>query len=452
MTKHFIVSKFSNSSKPYRRSSDGPISYTVLSRDGTLYEVAGKIWHLALTGDFSSIPVESLNELCEKKLVVDSSTEELIEILSENNIGIEENRDLAIVIQPTALCQLGCNYCGQEHTADNLDPSNIAATIERIKQKADPEKHDRLTIRWFGGEPLLALEVIREISRALIPFAAELGLEYSASMTTNGVRLYPKIAKELYEVCKVVSFEITLDGDSETHNVARPHKGGAGSFAMIYQNLMNLSKRSDILPFVSLRCNVDSNNLASFERLVERIDRDGFADKLGALYPCLIFNWGNEAGNDNELSFQEFADWELEVVKYLIAKGIKTSVVPRRKKITCLALKKDSELIDPFGNIFNCSEVSLVPAYEVGNTTKENYVNKYQIGTLGSGTDDSKRSILGDFNATISNGEVPCANCSILPVCGGGCPKQWAEGSAPCPPHKANITQRLTLAGLHLQS
>ena len=33
----------------------------------------------------------------------------------------------------------------------------------------------------------------------------------------------------------------------------------------------------------------------------------------------------------------------------------------------------------------------------------------------------------------------------MLPVCGGQCPKAWLEGTAPCPPPKYNIRERLNV-------
>jgi uncharacterized protein len=36
----------------------------------------------------------------------------------------------------------------------------------------------------------------------------------------------------------------------------------------------------------------------------------------------------------------------------------------------------------------------------------------------------------------------------MLPVCGGACPKSWAEGRRACPPNKFNIKEKLILSYL----
>ena len=39
----------------------------------------------------------------------------------------------------------------------------------------------------------------------------------------------------------------------------------------------------------------------------------------------------------------------------------------------------------------------------------------------------------------------------MLPVCGGGCPKQWTEGRVACPTSKFNIQEKLILSYMHAE-
>ena len=53
---------------------------------------------------------------------------------------------------------------------------------------------------------------------------------------------------------------------------------------------------------------------------------------------------------------------------------------------------------------------------------------------------------LGDWNDLIQNdASLPCNTCTMLPVCGGACPKSWQEGNAACPSNKFNIKEKLAL-------
>jgi uncharacterized protein len=118
--------------------------------------------------------------------------------------------------------------------------------------------------------------------------------------------------------------------------------------------------------------------------------------------------------------------------------GFPVGFIPSRKPVVCMAVKPHSELVDAYGTIFNCTEVSYVPAYGTPN--------EYAIEHLSGIGLPGKRDRLGNFNDQVRQGEYPCSSCRMLPVCGGACPKAWQEGLEPCPSAKGNIEQRLLLS------
>ena len=102
-----------------------------------------------------------------------------------------------------------------------------------------------------------------------------------------------------------------------------------------------------------------------------------------------------------------------------------------------MAVSPNAELVDAYGNIFNCTEVSYVPSY--GNP------NEYAIENLSGKKMPGTRERLGNFNHQVSQGNYSCSTCKMLPVCGGSCPKSWSENIEPCPSAKSNIEDRLIL-------
>ena len=74
------------------------------------------------------------------------------------------------------------------------------------------------------------------------------------------------------------------------------------------------------------------------------------------------------------------------------------------------------------GNIFNCTEVSLVPTYE--KTGK----NIHSIGHISSSSANSNRNYFSDFAKEKELQHYPCYSCNIYPICGGACQKEWKEG------------------------
>ena len=109
----------------------------------------------------------------------------------------------------------------------------------------------------------------------------------------------------------------------------------------------------------------------------------------------------------------------------------------------CMAVNRHALLIDPYGNLFGCTEESLVPAYE------ENGINVRSCGHISNPSLQSVAGIPGrrymEFPDEIKEKKWPCYNCIALPVCGGKCPKEWREGRAACPSFKYNLPMRMLL-------
>jgi uncharacterized protein len=100
-----------------------------------------------------------------------------------------------------------------------------------------------------------------------------------------------------------------------------------------------------------------------------------------------------------------------------------------------LATKANSRVYDADGNIFTCTEVPY---------TKNQTVSPYFAGNL---SDDglSFRPHTFWIDALKGKTQYPCSDCPMLPVCGGGCPKQWEEGEVPCPTFKFNAEEKLRM-------
>ena len=60
---------------------------------------------------------------------------------------------------------------------------NLIRFTERLTKEAHPRL---LSVTWFGGEPLMACEVIKSLSERMIRLCEENRMEYTASIVTNG--------------------------------------------------------------------------------------------------------------------------------------------------------------------------------------------------------------------------------------------------------------------------
>ncbi|MBM4091288.1 MAG: SPASM domain-containing protein [Planctomycetes bacterium] len=86
-----------------------------------------------------------------------------------------------------------------------------------------------------------------------------------------------------------------------------------------------------------------------------------------------------------------------------------------------------------------------IRAVQPGNRCGTEPSNRYAIGDLRQGADRS-RCHFRDFSQRIRRGQYPCHACPVLPVCGGMCPKKWADGESPCPSVRYNLKERLLVA------
>lgn len=411
------------------------------SRTGKSLVITNICYECLSNGFFNEIPEMIFDRLKSIKAIVPSDENELQSIVDENLENEEAKEVLYEVIQPSAMCQLGCYYCGQNHVKQNVSADLIQSIIKRIEGKIKSRKYKELHIGWFGGEPLMGLPQMRELSIQLKVLTEKYGLTYSSKIVTNGLSLKKEIFYELVNDLKVKSIEVTLDGTSEFHDKHRYTKKGKPSFDLIFKNLLeifNLPDYSELDCSISIRCNVDYDNVNGVSPLIELMEKNNIHKKVSYFYPIGIYSWAGNDAHKNSLSKEDFARKELNWLLEMIEKDFPINIpIPARKKSLCIATSSDSDLYDAYGNIFSCTEVSLASDSEE---------SEFISGHLLKGENDEGTRPLQNWNRDLLTDEFPCHSCKMLPVCGGSCPKSWMEGMPACPTSKFNIKEKLKLA------
>lgn len=395
------------------------------------------LWHEMSSGNLESLTEYEINDLVEAKFLKSVSEDEREYVLKDNQHYRESSKTYYCVIQPSASCQFGCHYCGQLHSPDKLNVDHQKLLIARVIKKLESGHFEKLTTSWFGGEPLTGLSAIYNISKELIDYCSKHGIIYNSKMVTNGLLLKRELALNLFENYFVDQFEITLDGDKPFHDLRRGTKLGQGTFSSIYKNVFDICSNKPSSLKITIRCNVDDRNKDGILPLLEKLKNDGLHEKL-TVYFAPIHSWGNDA-HKFAAERDNFASMEIEWLTTMISMGFQVDLLPNRVKELCMAVNKNSELLDPLGNIFSCTEVSLVPTYE------KNGKNLFSLGKIDGDIDESKRKLLSDFYDEGVFDNFPCSRCHVFPVCGGGCPKQWKEGTMACPSFKINLPDRLLI-------
>ena len=411
-------------------------SATVLIDDSAIQKI--------LDNNYTDFDDELLDLLFSMEIIIPENENEFEEIMIQNNSLLDVNSHLDLTIQPTANCQLGCHYCAQEHSKNNMNNDVYARTLERVTSKLESKKFKNLSVTWYGGEPLNALSQLKKISTEIIELCKINNVEYDGSIITNGLSLKPNIFKDLYLNHNVLHYQITLDGTAEHHDKRRITKKGEHTFNIIFKNIIDIINldcyQEKVKEPILIRTNIDKTNLNSIKDLVDLFAENDAQGKIQFSFAPIV-DWGDKKyGTIDGFTKRDFADIEIDLLLYAHQKGflIDTSLVPKREFMPCMVVAKDSEVFDAFGNVYPCYEFTYTPAYnedkhKIGNLLDKNFIPN-DLATTRNLYNDIRKE---DF--------ANCNKCELLPVCGGGCVKNWYNDETGCPSFKFNISDRLLI-------
>lgn len=137
---------------------------------------------------------------------------------------------MLLVLVLTHQCDLACGYCYAGPKDARRMPRAVGErAIERALLAVPPGGTLRLGL--FGGEPLLAWDVGRELVALARARAAARGdgVRVETSLTTNGTHLDARALSELLAL--EVQVSVSMDGLPAVHDAARPDRGGGPSSA-----------------------------------------------------------------------------------------------------------------------------------------------------------------------------------------------------------------------------
>jgi uncharacterized protein len=177
---------------------------------------------------------------------------------------------LDLTILPTEKCNFRCTYCYEDFLHGRMAPHVVEGVCGLISRRAP--NLSELMLQWFGGEPLLALPVVRTILAHSLALSKKHGFRLYGGFTTNAYLLTAPLLEELVGYGQSF-FQITLDGWQERHNLTRRRADGQGTFDRIWSNL--LSYRQLSVPFeVQLRVHIAHDNLESLKLLCQNIRQE----------------------------------------------------------------------------------------------------------------------------------------------------------------------------------
>jgi len=247
--------------------------------------------------------------------------------------------------------------------------------IALIRNRAHDLEH--LHIRWFGGEPLAASDVVERISGAIREIEdAHPDLNYVGSMTTNGYLMDAVRAARLVGL-GIRHFQISLDGPRESHDGTRVMKNGRGSFEVIMANLAAI-RASSLDLSILLRLHMTRENAASLPNFVREIARKYLVDPRFTLFLMPIAHLGGPNDAETEiLSHVEAAELSVRL-RAITAEVIGHQPSPPEGAAqawsVCYAAKPNSFVIRADGSVGKCTVALSSQANRVGRLGKDGRV------------------------------------------------------------------------------
>lgn len=345
---------------------------------------------------------ECVSALYDNGFLVDDHINELDFLKYQFEKTRYSTETLAVTIAPTLDCNFKCAYCYESTRAGMMSDNDFDLVLGFIRTNHVESPFKKLQINWYGGEPMLCIESIVRWSKRLIRFCEEHCIEYASHMITNGSLINAKNISMLKE-CHIGNVQVTIDGWGQEHDRRRPSKDGECKFDTIVKAVEGMGE-ADIE--VSVRMNVDANNIADYNRLA-----DYFSNKrnvyvhVGHLrdyesLPMEVYScFGCDEFSRAEFELFEQSGYTIEDLKNVFS----------TRRVFCGACTENSYVIDEKLNVYKCwneigdDECIIFNLREEEESRLVNY------------------AVLCKYMAWNPLEDEVCSACVWMPICGGGC-------------------------------
>lgn len=161
-------------------------------------------------------------------------------------LGLLLNRRLhGIILQTTQNCNLRCKYCiysesknvaQRSHSAKSMSWETAKHAIDFLWERS--VDNDSVSIGFYGGEPLLKFDLIKDVVAYSKTRLAGKDVRYH--ITSNGTLLTDEITGYLQK--NNINLMISIDGPQEIHDKNRVFAGGGGTYETVMQNIERLKQ------------------------------------------------------------------------------------------------------------------------------------------------------------------------------------------------------------------
>ena len=355
---------------------------------------------------YGFIAENGLEELAMSRYIVESDYDDiakyqnvcfLLKTMAGNNKGLS-----GYTILPTTGCNARCVYCYEEgYAVKTMTPEIADRLVDFI---CETRYNDTVKLRWFGGEPLAAANIIRRICTVL----HDRGVPYKSSMVTNASLLTKELAHEASELWHLKKVQVSLDGAKEDYTLRKNYYNTEKHNYDVVMKAIHYFADEGIK--VNLRCNFDWDNIDRLSDFFKDIKTEFGDMKNITMYIAPLFQ-AQHKDSITDLYQRMFAlEDEMKAVGLLQSGRDHESV--RIRVNYCMADSMDKSIvITPDGVFNNCEHLPEAQTW----------------GNIFDGVTDNAK--FDELNQSAKVDEK-CEKCPFLPECTpfykNGCPG-WFE-------------------------
>lgn len=399
--------------------------------DHTFTDMLKKIENVSYE-NLSKEEQQLVDQMLHGNFIVKDCVDELKMVKYRHLNGKFSSDSMGFVIAPTLKCNFACPYCYEEDKMGRMSEEVQQSVLDYVKEAA--EKRKPVSITWYGGEPLVAQDIVFGMSEKMIEMCEENKTPYSAFMVTNGYLVDEEVIDNMKKY-KINGCQITIDGPPDIHNERRKLKGSpAPTFDRIVENVIKLK---DAGIRTNVRVNVDRTNVDRVEELLTILEEKNLQDVAISLGHVTAYTDACQSVVENCMNTEEYAKESLKYQEILHSRGFHADHYPHYPGIKanyCCADSISSYVLDPQGHMYKCWNDVGVLDRTVGQITKIKEVPDEQM---------YMRNIDYIFWSPFEYEE--CRDCNILPICMGGCPYngEKADGKPECEKWRYNLEEVL---------
>lgn len=349
-------------------------------------------------------------------MFIDSAYEENLIRLQKGEMFFNRGGIPTVTILPTQACNARCEYCFAEHNKKITMTKEAVDDTVRFFSKNFSDG-DKVVIRWFGGEPLVAKHIIDQIiSGVNNEFSGN--LNYESIMFTNGSLLTKDIIVQAKKEWKLSKIQLTIDGYREEHNQRKNYiNPEIDYYEKVVQDISVLLGNNIS---VDCRVNLDKDNIKQLDWILQDLlpfrDDPLFRVRLTVLRPsdCGFNRFNYITPSDLYWAYEHIYN---KLIEYKFVNDIQ-SLFPHRQTVGCILFNTKKIIIGADGRLYKCLQEVLDINHSVG--TAKNGISPY--------------SFINNCSLNIKHQE--CDTCKFYPVCGGGCEAYWrlmaTQNISPC--------------------